>query len=409
MKFHLASRTTLLSMLFAIFLVAGCAQEADVSVEPAEQGDIRGAAAAASPDVGAIEEAESSRASVVRALDPTPCTLPYQSAIVINEIFADPVLATEGGADADGEWIELYNPGDAPVNLAGYKLSDQGTDLHIIGSNIIIAPKGYVVLCRNADPALNGGVTCDYQYLFFFLSNSGDAVILKDPQNQIVDQVVYSGVAPSGASISLRNPYYDNATIENPANPNDPASWQGKTFGVSTTPFGNGDKGTPGAANSDVWENIEDPVCDDSQACTYDYCGLDGMCQNDWIDGCCNTNGDCVYDDICTTDRCVNHECVNEFIPNCCHTSDDCQDDNHCNADYCLRNRCRHSAYNIVPGCCYAPLDVHPFTGEPWASPEERQLFGDSQCDDKNDCTPDYCDLELGTCYQGPPCLVAVM
>lgn len=404
MKFHLASRTTLLSMLFAIFLVAGCAQEADVSVEPAEQGDIRGAAAAASPDVGAIEEAESSRASVVRALDPTPCTLPYQSAIVINEIFADPVLATEGGADADGEWIELYNTGDTPVNLVGYSLSDLGGNFHQIGSNITIAPKGFAVLCRNDNPALNGGVTCDYQYLNFVLANtSGDAVILKDNNGDLVDQVVYTGTVPSGASMSLRNPYYDNATIENPANPNDPASWQGKTFGVSTTPFGNGDKGTPGAANSDVWENIEDPVCDDSQACTYDYCGLDGMCQNDWIDGCCNTNGDCVVDDICTTDRCVNHECVNEFIPNCCHTSDDCQDDNHCNADYCLRNRCRHSAYNIVPGCCYAPLDVHPFTGEPWASPEERQLFGDSQCDDKNDCTPDYCALELGTCYQRPP------
>ncbi len=404
MKLHPASRAMLLSMLFAALVVVGCSPEADSGAEPANQVDALGAAAAALPDaVPAREEPAAQPGVAARALDPVPCTPDVDSLLVINEIMADPLLATPGGSDLYGEWIEIYNPGATPVDLQGYVLADQGTDYHIIGAPVVVPPNGYVVLCRDNNPDLNGGVACNYMYLNFLLVNGGDAVILRNPQGDVVDQVVYTGTSPVGASIALRNPNMSNASIAIPANPNDSASWTNLNFGVATASFGVGDKGTPGAKNTDVWKDQPDSECNDNQLCTLDVCD-DGFCRNTWISGCCNSTGDCVDGDICTFDHCntITNRCTNDPIPNCCTTSAQCQDDNPCNADYCLSNQCRHSAYNIVPGCCYAPADKHPFTGLPWASETERQLFGDSQCDDKNFCTPDFCNLGTNLCYQGP-------
>jgi predicted extracellular nuclease len=82
-------------------------------------------------------------------------------------------------------------------------------------------------------------VTVDYQYSSFFLSNSADEVILLDGNLAEVDRVEYDGGPnfpdPTGASMALRNPSFDN---------NVGANWC-----TSATPFGDGDQGTPGAAN----------------------------------------------------------------------------------------------------------------------------------------------------------------
>ncbi|MEZ4715552.1 MAG: hypothetical protein R2851_05600 [Caldilineaceae bacterium] len=43
-------------------------------------------------------------------------------------------------------------------------LADLGTDEHVIAADVVVAPSAYVVLGRNADRALNGGVTLAYVY-----------------------------------------------------------------------------------------------------------------------------------------------------------------------------------------------------------------------------------------------------
>ncbi|MGC9362059.1 MAG: lamin tail domain-containing protein, partial [Candidatus Syntrophosphaera sp.] len=48
------------------------------------------------------------------------------SGVVINEVCYDPV-----GADAGHEWIELYNAGDAEVNLEGALLLSGGSSYSI--------------------------------------------------------------------------------------------------------------------------------------------------------------------------------------------------------------------------------------------------------------------------------------
>ena len=69
------------------------------------------------------------------------------------------------------------------------------------------------------------------------LSNSGQTIALFDTGNNLIDQVVY-GVATSGKSLYLDPDAFNAVDNDNAAN-----------WGVSTTTYGLGDFGTPGAAN----------------------------------------------------------------------------------------------------------------------------------------------------------------
>jgi hypothetical protein len=165
---------------------------------------------------------------ITSALERTVCAPPAQQ-LIINEIMVDPDIVS----DTYGEWVEIYNPTKTDVELAGWKLKDTTTPTpqsHTIqpaGGSLIVPADGYVVLCRNADPALNRGVPCNYQYSSFTLTNTADAVVLTQADGTVVDQVVYTGTVSTGASLALRNPYLAHATLTCPASPNNPASWAG--------------------------------------------------------------------------------------------------------------------------------------------------------------------------------------
>lgn len=157
--------------------------------------------------------------------------------VVINEIMQNPSAV----ADDDGEWFELYNGDTVAYDLRGWTIADLGTDRHLISGEdpVMLEPGGYLVLGREADTLMNGGVMVDYEYSGFRLTNSGDAIIVIDEDSSEVDRVVYDGGPefpnPTGASMALLDPGLDN---------NDGASWT-----ESAAPFGSGDLGTPGTYN----------------------------------------------------------------------------------------------------------------------------------------------------------------
>jgi predicted extracellular nuclease len=159
--------------------------------------------------------------------------------VVINEIMQNPAAVS----DTNGEWFEVYNPTSTGIDINGWTIKDDDFDSHVIanGGPLVIPAGGFLVLGRNADSSLNGGVNVDYQYANFFLSNSGDEVVLLEGSTEI-DRVTYDGGPafpdPNGASMSLKDPALDN---------NIGANWC-----TSTTPFGAGDLGTPGAVNNCV-------------------------------------------------------------------------------------------------------------------------------------------------------------
>ena len=165
--------------------------------------------------------------------------------IVINEIMQNPSAVF----DSDGEWFELYNADIVDVDIEGWTIKDDDFDSFVIntGGPFIIPAGGFLVFGNNADFGTNGGVFVDYEYSGFFLANSSDELVLLDTDLNQVDRVAWDNGAtfpdPTGASMSLEDPFLDNA--------------QGANWCESVTPFGDGDLGTPGSAN-DCFGNCGD-------------------------------------------------------------------------------------------------------------------------------------------------------
>ncbi|MFC1799906.1 lamin tail domain-containing protein [Candidatus Eisenbacteria bacterium] len=163
--------------------------------------------------------------------------------LVINEIMQNPLAAS----DSKGEWFEIYNPGASDVDIDGYTIRDNGSDLHVIdnGGALWVPAGGYVVLGLNAKTSQNGDYIPDYVYDGFVLANGDDEVILENDLGSLVDQVFYTGVSPwpnpEGASMELVDAAQDNNVGSNWAE----AVARGGTYDGSKT-----DLGTPGALNS---------------------------------------------------------------------------------------------------------------------------------------------------------------
>jgi hypothetical protein len=125
---------------------------------------------------------------------PTPAV---PLSILINEV-------AWGGtvADSSDEWIELHNPGPGPVDLHGWRLTDEG-DLHVAlqGS---IAPYGFVLLERTNDQAV-ADVAADQIYTGG-LNNDGESLLLLDPSGTVIDSANADGGGwPAGDGAARRS------------------------------------------------------------------------------------------------------------------------------------------------------------------------------------------------------------
>ncbi|MEK7083791.1 MAG: lamin tail domain-containing protein, partial [Patescibacteria group bacterium] len=96
--------------------------------------------------------------------------------IEISEISPNPV-----GRDEEGEFIELYNPTDIPVQLAGFFLDDAdgGSRPYQFASGTVLLPREYKVL--------------PYAETHLTLNNASDEVRLLNGERQAVLSVAYDG------------------------------------------------------------------------------------------------------------------------------------------------------------------------------------------------------------------------
>lgn len=178
----------------------------------------------------------------------TPTETPTVSPSVVNSVSAGAVFVTEmmpnpsAVSDTAGEWFELYNSmADVSVDIDGWTIRDQGTNTHVInnGGPLLIPPQGFMVLGRNADPAVNGGATVRYQYSGFILANSGDEIELVDLNGVTIDSVIYmSSQVFDGASSTLNPSMFDAIANDQPTN-----------WCPATSVMPGGDRGTPGLPN----------------------------------------------------------------------------------------------------------------------------------------------------------------
>ena len=140
----------------------------------------------------------------------------------ITEWMANPVAV----GNRDGEWVELRF--DAAVDLNGVTLSDlttQGTTLED-DACLSVAAGSHVVLVRNVDPQANGGIENAVAKLGLTLNNSDETITLA-VGGRALDVVTYEDSVPGAAT--QRDPAGNTCT-----------AW---------SPYGDGDLGTPGAAN----------------------------------------------------------------------------------------------------------------------------------------------------------------
>jgi hypothetical protein len=150
------------------------------------------------------------------------------SAPVIHEIHYHPGNATDVGT-VPIEFIEIFNPDAAAINLSGWKLADAVTYTFPAGTTL--AAGGYVVVSK--DPQLllaNTGVN-SFGPWQGKLSNSGETLELRDASNILQDTVSYKPGFPwptaadgAGPSMELVHPSLDNDLG---------GSWR------SSVPFGN--------------------------------------------------------------------------------------------------------------------------------------------------------------------------
>ena len=92
--------------------------------------------------------------------------------------------------DPNGEWIELINEGDAPVDLEGYTLADEGPHTYTFGP-FVLAPGATVRIHsgRGTDTPTERywGLAGDAVW-----NNDGDTAYLRDPAGTFVDAYAYT-------------------------------------------------------------------------------------------------------------------------------------------------------------------------------------------------------------------------
>ena len=166
--------------------------------------------------------------------------VPAAAQLVISEVMQNPAAV----ADSAGEYFEIYNAGSTPVDINGFRVSDNDVDSFVIdnGGPLVIPAGGFIVLGNNGDITTNGGVAVDYQYSGMFLSNGADEIVLTDTLDREIDRVEWDGGPnwpdPNGASMELTDLSADNNV--------------GSNWTTAVSSFGDGDLGTPGGPNGAV-------------------------------------------------------------------------------------------------------------------------------------------------------------
>jgi hypothetical protein len=196
--------------------------------EAAEALEEEGVALEAEEPPEAGDEAE---VGEVSPLYPMPAAA---GAVLITEFMPK----AQAGADG-GEWFEVFNPGNDPLDLMGCLLKDDGTDLHAIAAPVPVLPGAYVVLAKSGDPAANHGLEQDYVYSNYILANSGDEIVLQCGE-VVIDRLVYGGgQVEVGRALQL-----DPTAFDADGN-DDMGNWC-----LAEAPYGDGTLfGTPGAGN----------------------------------------------------------------------------------------------------------------------------------------------------------------
>lgn len=201
-------------------------------------------------------------------VDRDPASLPQaESGVVLNELLA---------ASAVGEdWIELHNPGDGALPLAGHALTDGETIWPFPEGLYLPANAWLLVPCDGTGE--NGNTT-------FKLSSDGETVSLYDPDGALLDQTTFTAQVDDVSWGRLPDGVGDWRGLAQPSP--GAANAGGADTGDTSDPDDTGDTGTPP-------ECADDPVTAQASLALNELFS-NGSVQADWIE--VHNRGDACFD-----------------------------------------------------------------------------------------------------------------
>ena len=149
----------------------------------------------------------------------------YQS-VYISEVMAFPTKAKKWR----GEWFEIYNAGDLPINLKGLEFHSKGQTGLKIEQDATVPPKSHLLFAMRNDPKINGGLPkADIEFLTTNISIHPNDWLEIRLNNQTVDRFNISQEwLKQGTSVQRD---------------------RSGTLCFATTPYGDGDLGSPRTNN----------------------------------------------------------------------------------------------------------------------------------------------------------------
>ena len=95
----------------------------------------------------------------------------------------DSIAFNELHSTGNPDWIELYNYGNADVNLEGWKVFDSPLNMYTLPAGHIVKPGNFLILhCDDQGVGLN---------LPFKLSSQGESLTIQRPDGKVIDQIVF--------------------------------------------------------------------------------------------------------------------------------------------------------------------------------------------------------------------------
>lgn len=192
--------------------------------------------AATGLDAAVVDGSSAPDAGVADAAVPLP------TSVLVSEVFYNP----SGASESAREWVELFNPTQDPVTLAGWTLRTSATAAYVFPAGAVVPPASYVVVGQNV--TLGGAFPCAVTPYAWgsngpsLGNSSGAKVELLDTQMMVVDSVAYIGggfpASSDGKSVAVASVLTGN---------NSAAGWRSSDCAFGPT---NADFGTPGMPDS---------------------------------------------------------------------------------------------------------------------------------------------------------------
>lgn len=141
---------------------------------------------------------------------------PQSDGLVISELMATNASSIQTASGEYSDWIEIYNGTDAPIDLAGYSLSDDATNRRrYVFPHVTLAAGEYRLVF--ASGAEQSG---DELHAAFKLSAEGEHVVLYDPLGTPISYMEYDQLEADESMIRRENGSVERTFLVSPGQPN---------------------------------------------------------------------------------------------------------------------------------------------------------------------------------------------